>query len=187
MLDYNLYPTWLGSAIGIHNSIVLYAPIHHEDGGDLASQITAGNSLYSISWLAQTNSHSTRARLFIVKLHYKTEQVVLGCCGSANLSHLFTCHPPRIFGYWRERWVFDGCGVTLTLWFWPPLFLLWCSEATLAIRSERLAEGPYQRNTSPMVRPMHEHNSFYCKGLRVHNSAEEEQTNAWTRRWRDVP
>jgi len=34
----------------------------------------------------------------------------------------------------------------------PPLFLSWCSEATLAIWSERLAKGPYQTNFPPTVR-----------------------------------
>ena len=35
----------------------------------------------------------------------------------------------------------------------PPLFLRWCSEATLAIWSEGLVKGPYQKNTWPTVRP----------------------------------
>jgi len=36
----------------------------------------------------------------------------------------------------RERWIFNNGEVILTLvihWLRPPLFLLWCSEATLAI------------------------------------------------------
>jgi len=37
-------------------------------------------------------------------------------------------------------------------WLGPPLFLPWCSEATLAIWNERLIEGPYQKNISPAVR-----------------------------------
>jgi len=48
----------------------------------------------------------------------------------------------------RERWIFKNRGVILTLivhWLGPPLFLPWCSEATLAIWSEGLAQGPYQK------------------------------------------
>jgi len=55
----------------------------------------------------------------------------------------------------RERWIFNNRGVILTLiihWLGPPLFLPRCSEAKLAIWSERLAKGPYQTNTPPTVR-----------------------------------
>jgi len=49
----------------------------------------------------------------------------------------------------RERYIFNNCGMILALfihWLGPP-FLPWCSEAMLAIWSERLAKGPYQKNT----------------------------------------
>ena len=54
----------------------------------------------------------------------------------------------------RKRCMFNNCGVILTLiihWLDPPLFLPWCSEAMLPSWSERLAKGPYQRNTPPIV------------------------------------
>jgi len=35
--------------------------------------------------------------------------------------------------------------------FWPLIFLVWWSEPTLAIWSERLAKGPYRKNTPPAV------------------------------------
>ena len=38
-------------------------------------------------------------------------------------------------------------------WLGPPLFLPWCSEATLSIWSERLPEGPYQGSNSVIQRP----------------------------------
>jgi len=55
----------------------------------------------------------------------------------------------------RERWIFNNLGVIVTLtihWLGPPFFLPWCSEAMLAIWSERLAKGPYQKNTLLTVR-----------------------------------
>jgi len=36
-------------------------------------------------------------------------------------------------------------------WLGSPLYLPWCSEATLVIWSERLAKGLYQTNTSSAV------------------------------------
>jgi len=48
----------------------------------------------------------------------------------------------------NERWIFNNCEVILTLiihWLAPPLLLPWCFEATLAIWSERLAKGSYQK------------------------------------------
>jgi len=51
----------------------------------------------------------------------------------------------------RERWS-DLDLKILIHWLGPPLFLPWCSEATLAIWNERLAKGPYQKNTLPAVR-----------------------------------
>ena len=76
--------------------------------------------------------------------------------GSVNLSR-FTRHPPK-FGYSYRKgrggsW--NNCEVILTLiihWLGHPLFLLRCSEATLVIWSERLAKGPYQKNTPSAVR-----------------------------------
>jgi len=42
---------------------------------------------------------------------------------------------------------------TLTIhWLGPPLFLPWCSQAKLAIWSERLAKGPYQNPASSEAR-----------------------------------
>jgi len=77
--------------------------------------------------------------------------------GSVNLRHSFTRHLPRIQLLWtrRERWIITNRGMILTLiihWLEPPLFLPWCSEAKLAIWSERLAKGQYQKNNSPAVR-----------------------------------
>jgi len=53
----------------------------------------------------------------------------------------------------RERWIFYNPGVISD----PnprvgtSIFLVWWSEPTLAIWSERLAKGPYQKNTPPAV------------------------------------
>jgi len=55
----------------------------------------------------------------------------------------------------RERWIFINPGVILTLithWLEPPLFLLWCSEATIAVWGEGLAKNPHQKNISPAAR-----------------------------------
>ena len=46
----------------------------------------------------------------------------------------------------KGRWIFYNRGVILTIIHW-----LWWSEPTLAIWSERLAKGPYQKNTPPAV------------------------------------
>jgi len=45
----------------------------------------------------------------------------------------------------RESWIFNNCGVTLTLihWLGPPSVLPWWSEPTLATWSEGLAKDPY--------------------------------------------
>jgi len=43
-----------------------------------------------------------------------------------------------------ERWIFNKHEVIL--------FLLWCSKAALAIWSERLAKGSYQKNTPRVVK-----------------------------------
>ena len=50
----------------------------------------------------------------------------------------------------RERWIFNNRRVSLTLiihWLGPASFLPRYFEAPLAIWSERLAKGPYQKNT----------------------------------------
>ena len=79
--------------------------------------------------------------------------------GSVNLSHLFTHHPPRIrlLVTRGERWIFDNRKVILALFtgcgcMGLPLFSPWCSKAMLAIWSERLAKGSYQKNAPPAVR-----------------------------------
>ena len=54
----------------------------------------------------------------------------------------------------RERWIFYNHGVILNLirWMGCTSIILACwSEPTLAIWSERLAKGPYQKNTPPAV------------------------------------
>ena len=85
--------------------------------------------------------------------------MVLGGWGSVNLSHLFTLHPPK-FGIWEIREIVEKGEVDL-LQPWSDfdpnplvgssIFLVWLSEPTLAIWSERLAQGPYQKNTPPAV------------------------------------
>ena len=75
--------------------------------------------------------------------------MVLGGWGSVNLSHLLLLTK-------RERW----SGALLQPWsnFDPnplvgtSILLARWSEPTLAIWSERLAKGPYQKNTTPAVR-----------------------------------
>jgi len=55
----------------------------------------------------------------------------------------------------RERWIFNNRWVILTLiihWLGAPLFLPWYSEATLAVWSERLGKGPYQKRLISAVR-----------------------------------
>jgi len=55
----------------------------------------------------------------------------------------------------KGRWIFNNCGVMSTLiihWLGSPLFFPWCSEATLAIWSARLAKGPYYKNTPPAMK-----------------------------------
>ena len=75
--------------------------------------------------------------------------------GSVSLSQ-FTHHLPRIQLVFsrRERWIFNNHGVILTQihWLEPPLFLTVCFEPTIAIWSEGLAKGPYQKNARPPVR-----------------------------------
>ena len=76
---------------------------------------------------------------------------------SKRVSHSFTLNPSRIqlLLLRKARWIFNNRGVILTLtihWLGPQLFLPWYSKATLAIWSEGLAKGPYQKHTSLAVR-----------------------------------
>ena len=60
----------------------------------------------------------------------------------------------RLFLTRRERWIFNNCGLILTLiidWLRLPLFLLWCSKG-LTIWSEGLVKDLYQKNSLPPVR-----------------------------------
>jgi len=100
---------------------------------------------------------------WLVMVSWDSTQVV--CCylpqvpgwGSVSLTHLFTHHSTENSQREkRSRWVFDNCGANFILittgWDRPPVFLPRCSEATLAIWSERLAKGSYQKNTPRAVR-----------------------------------
>jgi len=64
-------------------------------------------------------------------------------------------HPPKLdYSHQKGRWLFNNCGVILTLiihWLGHSLFVLWFSEAMLAIWNERLAKGLYQKSTLPVV------------------------------------
>ena len=86
--------------------------------------------------------------------------------GSVNLSQFtrhppisqITHHPPKLGdSYQKGRGrSLNNRGVTLTLiihWSGPQLFSPWLSEPTLAIWSERLAKGSYQKNTRSAGRP----------------------------------
>jgi len=55
----------------------------------------------------------------------------------------------------RERWIFNNrvmIWILLIHWLGPPLFLLSCSEATLAIWNEKFADSLYRKYTPPAVR-----------------------------------
>jgi len=77
--------------------------------------LLGGQGWYSRSWLyAQGQLHSVRAPAgwFSVTHGCKTEwnELVLGGCGSVNLSHLFTRHPAEIWLLLmrRKRWLFHN-------------------------------------------------------------------------------
>jgi len=74
---------------------------------------------------------------------------VPGCIEGSRLSPMHITLRIRLFLMRRARWIFNKCGVILTLiihWLGPPLSLPRNSKATLAIWGERLAKGPYQES-----------------------------------------
>ena len=102
---------------------------------------------------ARSQLHSARAPA-VRSTSYKTEWMVLRGWRSVNLSHLFAFHPPKIGLLLTKReqvgskslgqpWSYLDSDLLIG----TSIILPWCSEAMLAIWSERLAKGPYQKNT----------------------------------------
>ena len=92
----------------------------------------------------------------IVIVLWKGTEVVPRCVpqasgrGSVGVSHLFCISPNKNLACLNEKGQMDlqqsRVALTLMHWLGPPLFSLWCFDATLAIWGERLAKGPYQEN-----------------------------------------
>jgi len=79
----------------------------------------------------------------------------LGVSQSTPFVHMLPVKIQLLLTSW-ERWIFNNCEEILTLithCLVPPLFLMWWSHAgNLEWEACWLAEGPYQKNTTPAVR-----------------------------------
>ena len=122
-------------------------------------------------WLEHTGISQICSRDPLISKIWSCELLATDARTAAMSAHLFLCNNEelnwrnelslclRLHFTWitrvlfcllltkRERWIFYNRGVILTLihGLGPPWFLVWWSEPTLAIWSERLTKGPYQK------------------------------------------
>ena len=125
-----------GTKTGLHRTNKLTDVHYHSLGAD---DITSGMAKLLVRYGTE---------------HHVRVSIITPDWGSVNLSVSASPAETPLLSLRKERRICKYCGVIVTLirLLKPPLFLLWWSEATLAIWNDRLAKDLFQPIIPPTVK-----------------------------------